>query len=92
MQFAAVATISAIVIVIAIFILFSPPKETNGRTFGTSLYVQHCERCHGAIDSSEVSGHSSSQIQNAISNVNAMKSLSTLSQSQIESIAEALVP
>lgn len=64
-----------------------PPTGTDGE----SLYNQYCSACHGSLGDSEVANESAGEIENAIDeNEGDMGSLSFLSDSQIEAIADAL--
>ena len=64
------------------------PPPTSGD--GASLYGTYCAGCHNALASSQVRGSSASSIQSAIRSVGQMRSLSTLTSTQIQSIATAL--
>jgi len=57
---------------------------------GAALYAGNCASCHGPLTSSSKLGRSSTQIQNAINTINAMKTLSSLSSAQIQAIADTL--
>lgn len=57
---------------------------------GAALYTQYCAECHGQLAASSKIGRTAAQIQNAISSVGAMSSLSTLEPIQIQAIASAL--
>jgi mono/diheme cytochrome c family protein len=64
-----------------------PPPATDG----AALYTANCASCHGALASSEVRGHSATQIRNAISsNTGGMGRLSSLTSTQISAIATVL--
>ena len=57
---------------------------------GATLYADNCAACHGALASSAKAGATADQIQNAISTVGAMSSLSSLTSADIQAIADAL--
>ena len=57
---------------------------------GATLYADNCAACHGALASSAKAGATADQIQNAISTVGAMSSLSNLTSADIQAIADAL--
>jgi hypothetical protein len=59
-------------------------------TDGAALYADNCASCHGPLATSEKLGRDASQIQDAINTVPAMSSLSSLSQTDIQAIADAL--
>ncbi len=78
----------------------TPPTEPTAPTIpttpttpdGAALYADNCESCHGPLATSERLGQTATQIQDAINN-NAggeMGYLSTLTQEQIQAIADAL--
>ena len=60
-------------------------------TDGASLYALKCAGCHGKLAQSAKIGANGSRIQSAISSVLDMKSLSTLTATQIDSISKALI-
>ena len=60
-------------------------------TDGASLYALKCAGCHGALTTSAKIGASVSRIQNGISTVSGMKSLTSLTATQIQAISSALV-
>lgn len=62
----------------------------TGGTDGAALYAQYCEACHNSLSNSNQSGASASLIQNGINNVGEMSSLSFLSATQVQAIADAL--
>ena len=64
----------------------TPAPSTDGAT----LYANNCAGCHGALASSAKRGATVAQIQNGISAVSGMKSLSTMTAAQIQAIANAL--
>jgi mono/diheme cytochrome c family protein len=64
-----------------------PPPVTDGAT----LYANNCASCHGALATSAKLNATAAQIQTGINNVSQMKSLSTLTSTQIQAIATALV-
>ena len=65
----------------------TPPPPTDGAT----LYTNNCSACHGALASSSKAGRTATQIQNAINNnTGGMGSLSGLSATEVQAIAEAL--
>ena len=58
---------------------------------GAALYTSNCQPCHGALTSSNVRGTSSNLTRTAINgNTGGMGFLSTLTDSQIQAIVEAL--
>ena len=59
-------------------------------TDGSTLYANNCASCHGILASSAKLGSTALQIQNGISTVSGMHSLSTLTSAQIQSIADVL--
>jgi mono/diheme cytochrome c family protein len=59
-------------------------------TDGSTLYANNCASCHGILASSAKLGSTALQIQNGISTVSGMHSLSTLTSAQIQSIADIL--
>jgi mono/diheme cytochrome c family protein len=63
---------------------------TSASTDGATLYANNCAGCHGALASSAKLGASVTQIQNGISSVSGMKSLSSLTVAQIQAISDAL--
>jgi mono/diheme cytochrome c family protein len=64
----------------------TPPPPTDG----AGLYGTYCETCHGALAVSKKAGATATRISTGISSVSDMKSLSTLTQTQIDAIAAAL--
>ena len=61
-------------------------------TDGATLYGTHCVSCHGPLATSSKLGRTATQIQAAINaNTGGMGSLSTLSATQVQAIAGALV-
>jgi mono/diheme cytochrome c family protein len=60
-------------------------------TDGASLYALNCAGCHGPLATSAKIGASVSRIQSAISTVSGMKTLSSLTATQIQAISTALV-
>jgi mono/diheme cytochrome c family protein len=64
----------------------SPPSTTNGPT----LYAMYCEGCHGVDSESSKVGASITRINNGISNEPLMSSLSVLTTSQKQAIADYL--
>ena len=64
-----------------------PPAPADGAT----LYTSNCSGCHGALASSTKLNRTATQIQNAInSNTGGMGSLTSLTTTQIQAIADAL--
>ena len=59
-------------------------------TDGVGQYTSNCSSCHGALASSSVGGASASTIQSAIASQSRMNSLSSLTSTQIQAIANAL--
>ena len=57
---------------------------------GAKLYKANCASCHGVLLASTKLDRSADTIKSAISNINSMKYLQTLSKDQIEDIAKAL--
>ncbi|MEJ2699565.1 MAG: c-type cytochrome [Desulfuromonadales bacterium] len=73
----------------------APSTEVSATTStldGVALYTNNCSGCHGPLASSEKTGRTATQIQDAINTVGAMKSLSSLTYAQIQAIADVLVP
>lgn len=71
----------------------TPPTTPTTPTTpdGASLYAANCESCHGPLATSEKLGETATDIQGAInSNKGGMGDLSTLTQEQIQAIADAL--
>ncbi len=64
----------------------TPPPATDGAT----LYANNCAGCHGPLATSAKLGATATRIQNAISFVSSMNSLSKLTTTQIQAIATAL--
>ncbi|HEY4743458.1 MAG TPA: cytochrome c, partial [Desulfuromonadaceae bacterium] len=64
--------------------------STTGTVDGAALYTADCSGCHGPLASSAKKGATAAQIQTGISSVSAMRSLSTLTTTQIQAIAAAL--
>lgn len=58
---------------------------------GAALYSDFCAGCHGS-NGGNVVGKSAQQISNAIANVSAMNSLSSLTAEEIDAIAAFLAP
>jgi mono/diheme cytochrome c family protein len=67
------------------------PAPTTSVSTGAQLYAQYCAGCHNPLTSSTKIGRTASQITSAINNVGSMNSLSSLSTTQIQAIATALV-
>ncbi|HEY4785343.1 MAG TPA: c-type cytochrome [Bacteroidales bacterium] len=65
----------------------TPPPVTDGAT----LYANYCASCHGPLATSAKLNATAAQIQTGISTVSQMSSLSTLTSTQIQAIATALV-
>ena len=59
-------------------------------TDGATLYTTYCAGCHGPLATSDKAGASATAIQDAISTVTDMSSLSALSSAQIQAISQAL--
>lgn len=59
---------------------------------GSDLYAGNCAGCHNPLSTTTKSGRTLSQIQNAITTVTVMNSLSSLSQNQLQAISIALLP
>jgi len=57
---------------------------------GSSLYQQYCSSCHGALASSTKADTSAALIQNGINTITQMTSLSFLTSTQVQAIADAL--
>jgi mono/diheme cytochrome c family protein len=70
----------------------NPVTDTSTKVTlnGRVLYQSYCESCHGIIDSSTKLGATANQIQNGISSIASMKTLSTLTIAQVQAIADAL--
>jgi hypothetical protein len=70
----------------------SASSSAGGSSIGNGaiLYATYCESCHGSLSATSKAGRTSVQIQNALNNVPAMKSLSGLTASQIRDIAYSL--
>ena len=69
------------------------PTQTPGPTIdGAALYASNCASasCHGPLATSSKRDRTAADIQNAINGVPAMSSLKSLSQAQIQAIANAL--
>jgi mono/diheme cytochrome c family protein len=66
----------------------TPPSSTPSD--GAVLYASWCGSCHGSLATSSKRGRTASQIQSAISSVSQMRSLSSLTATQVQSIATAL--
>ncbi|HEY4744280.1 MAG TPA: hypothetical protein VIH45_06445, partial [Desulfuromonadaceae bacterium] len=66
------------------------PTPTPPPSDGATLYGAYCAGCHGALTSSRVKGASLSELQSALKSVSAMKSLSSLTTAQQQSIISAL--
>ncbi len=66
------------------------PTTTIATLYGATLYANNCAGCHGVLASSTKRGVTLSQIQNGITSVSGMKSLSSLSAAQIQAIADVL--
>lgn len=66
------------------------PTTTPPVGAGESLYATYCLGCHGSLSSNIGKGWTPSRIQSAIASVNSMRSLSTLTDSQVQLIASAL--
>ncbi|WP_020677121.1 c-type cytochrome [Geopsychrobacter electrodiphilus] len=64
---------------------YTPPS-----LIGESLYANYCATCHGALAVTAKPGRSAAAIQSAINNIGAMSSLSSLTSTQIQAIANAL--
>jgi hypothetical protein len=63
----------------------------TGGLDGAQLYADNCQRCHGALASSEVLGASAASIQSAIDgNRGRMGSLNFLTPEEVQAIADAL--
>ena len=57
---------------------------------GYTLYNANCAGCHGPADSTDKAGASATRISNAIASVPAMSTFSTLSNADIQALAEFL--
>jgi mono/diheme cytochrome c family protein len=68
------------------------PSVTSSSTLtGAALYTVSCASCHDALSASTKRGFSASRISFAIDqNIGGMNSLSCLTPSQIQAIADAL--
>jgi mono/diheme cytochrome c family protein len=66
------------------------PTSTAQASQGASLYAAYCASCHGSLPNSNKLGRTAAQVKTAISSVNAMTSLSSLTSAQIQAIADAL--
>ena len=64
----------------------APPAGVDG----AALYASHCAGCHGELAQSAKKGRSAAQIRQAIASVIPMKNLKTLTDSEIQAIADAL--
>jgi len=67
-----------------------PPPTQPSPGDGSSLYITYCSGCHGGLTSNDIRRRTSSAIQNAITNVGSMRSLTTLTPTEIQTIASAL--
>lgn len=68
----------------------SSPAPLPSPTDGAALYSAYCAGCHGPLASSAKLGATVSRIQSGISSVADMKSLSSLTTTQIQAIAKVL--
>jgi mono/diheme cytochrome c family protein len=59
-------------------------------TDGTVLYNNNCANCHGPLVTSSKLGATVSRIQNAITSVSEMKTITNLTSTQIQNISEVL--
>ncbi|OGW34238.1 MAG: hypothetical protein A2010_01370 [Nitrospirae bacterium GWD2_57_9] len=66
------------------------PAPAPAPADGASLYATYCGSCHGTLTRSDVQGASASKIQSEISGTRQMNSLSGLTSTQIQAIANAL--
>ena len=57
---------------------------------GGALYTTDCAKCHGPLSSSSIKGATVTQIQGAVSSVDAMESFSSLTTAQMQAIVTAL--
>ena len=57
---------------------------------GGALYTTDCAKCHGPLASSSIKGATVTQIQGAVSSVDAMESFSSLTTAQMQAIVTAL--
>ncbi|HEX9079928.1 MAG TPA: c-type cytochrome, partial [Desulfuromonadaceae bacterium] len=57
---------------------------------GGSLYTADCATCHGPLATSSIKGVTVTQIQKAVSSVDAMEKFSSLTTAQMQAIAAAL--
>ena len=64
----------------------TPPPTVDG----AALYTTYCASCHGQLASSTKANRTATQIQTAISAVGQMNSLSTLTTTEVQAIADAL--
>lgn len=74
----------------AIASALSTSSTTPPVTDGATLYANNCAGCHGPLATSAKIGATSTRIQNAISTVSAMSTLSALTPTQVQAIATAL--
>ncbi len=66
------------------------PGGTSRTLDGAALYARYCQGCHNPLATSRKTGATVSRIQAGISGEPGMRSLSTLSQAQLDAIASAL--
>ena len=82
----ATATATVTVTATATVTVTATPPPLNG----AALYASNCANCHGALANSTKLNRTALEINTAISTVPAMSNLSSLSQAQIQAIADAL--
>jgi len=67
------------------------PSPTTSTPDGAALYSLNCSNCHGPLTTSSKRGSSAALIKNAISTSSTgMGSLDTLTEAQIQAIADAI--
>ena len=65
-------------------------QSSTATLSGTALYDKYCEKCHGALEESQVAGATASGITNAIVTVSQMKTLQTLKVSEVNAVGAVL--
>ena len=68
----------------------TPTPTPNPTLNGATLYSTYCASCHNTLASTSKPGRTALQIQNSITSVSSMNSLSTLSSTQVQAIATAM--